>query len=374
MQYIIGIFIAFFLAVLILTKKGRNRADTILGIWMIITGLHLFGYYSFVSEIIYIYPFLMWMNLPYAFVHGPMLYLYTEALTNPERFKSKTWLLHFVLPVLMILTLLPIMLMSENDRILLYKNNGKGYENFLLFDWTIPLSISGIIYIVITNILLYKHKKRILNQFSNQEKINLNWLRFLFYGMGVTWMIIIFGGSDKLIFSMSSVFLIFIGYFGIKQVGIFTDYPVELPENETITVMIENRFVSETSVEKKKYAKSGLNEDTANVLHQQLKNLMETERLFIEPELTLTDLATRLNVHPNYLSQVINELEGVNFYDYINTLRVEEFKRLVLLPQNQKYTLLALAYECGFNSKTAFNRFFKKATDLSPSEYLKTLS
>jgi AraC-like DNA-binding protein len=374
MQYIIGIFIAFFLAVLILTKKGRNRADTILGIWMIITGLHLFGYYSFVSEIIYIYPFLMWMNLPYAFVHGPMLYLYTEALTNPERFKSKTWLLHFVLPVLMILTLLPIMLMSEIERIMLYKNNGKGYENFLLFDWTIPLSISGIIYIVITNILLYKHKKRILNQFSNQEKINLNWLRFLFYGMGVTWMIIIFGGSDKLIFSMSSVFLIFIGYFGIKQVGIFTDYPVELPENETITVMIENRFVSETSVEKKKYAKSGLNEDTANVLHQQLKNLMETERLFIEPELTLTDLATRLNVHPNYLSQVINELEGVNFYDYINTLRVEEFKRLVLLPQNQKYTLLALAYECGFNSKTAFNRFFKKATDLSPSEYLKTLS
>jgi AraC-like DNA-binding protein len=374
MQYIIGIFIAFFLAVLILTKKGRNRADTILGIWMIIIGLHLFGYYSFVSEIIYIYPFLMWLNLPYAFVHGPMLYLYTEALTNPERFKSKKWLLHFVLPVLMLLTLLPIMLMPENERIMLYKNNGKGYENFLLFDWTIPLSISGIIYIVITNILLFKHKKRILNQFSNQEKINLNWLRFLFYGMGVTWMIIIFGGSDKLIFSMSSVFLIFIGYFGIKQVGIFTDYPIELPENETITVIIEDSFLSELSVDKKKYAKSGLNEDTANVLHQQLKNLMETERLFIEPELTLTDLATRLDVHPNYLSQVINELEGVNFYDYINTLRVEEFKNLVLLPQNQKYTLLALAYDCGFNSKTAFNRFFKKATDLSPSEYLKTLS
>jgi AraC-like DNA-binding protein len=374
MQYIIGIFIAFFLAVLILTKKGRNRADTILGIWMIITGLHLFGYYSFVSEIIYIYPFLMWLNLPYAFVHGPMLYLYTEALTNPERFKSKTWLLHFVLPVLMIFTLLPIMLMPENERIMLYRNNGKGFEDFLILDWTIPLSISGIIYIVITNILLYKHKKRILNQFSNQEKINLNWLRFLFYGMGLTWMIIIFGGSDKLIFSMSSVFLIFIGYFGIKQVGIFTDYPIELPENETITVIIEDSFLSELSVEKKKYAKSGLNENTAKVLHQQLKNLMETERLFIEPELTLTDLATRLEVHPNYLSQVINELEGVNFYDYINTFRIEKFKRLVLLPQNQKYTLLALAYECGFNSKTAFNRFFKKATDLSPSEYLKTLS
>jgi AraC-like DNA-binding protein len=101
---------------------------------------------------------------------------------------------------------------------------------------------------------------------------------------------------------------------------------------------------------------------------------MVIEKLFTEPELTLTDLSSRLGVHSNYLSQVINEAEGVNFYDYINLLRIDEFKRLVLLPENQKYTLLALAFECGFNSKSAFNRCFKKATELSPSEYVKQLS
>ena len=373
MIYQIGVFIAFFLSLLALTKKERNKADIILGIWMIIIGLHLFGYYSFVSGIMYIYPFLTLLNLPYAFLHGPMLYLYTEALTNPDRFKSKKWILHFILPILMTFTLLPVMLLPENERILLYKNNGKGFENFLLFDWTIPLNVSGIIYIVITNILLYKHKKRILNQFSYQEKINLDWLRFLFYGMGLTWAIIIFRGSDNWIFTMASVLMISIGYFGIKQVGIFTDNPVEFAENEPVTLIANETIVDIFGLEKKKYAKSGLNEDTAKNLHQQLKFLMENQRTFTEPELTLTDLASRLEVHPNYLSQVINELEGVSFYEYTNNLRIEEFKRLVSIPENQKYTLLALAYDCGFNSKTAFNRVFKKVTDLSPSEYLKSI-
>lgn len=374
MIYQIGVFIAFFLSLLVLTKKERNKADIILGIWMIIIGLHLFGYYSFVSGIMYIYPFLTLLNLPYAFLHGPMLYLYTEALTNPDRFKSKKWILHFILPILMIFTLLPVMLLPENERILLYKNNGKGFENLMLFDWTIPLNVSGIIYIVITNILLYKHKKRILNQFSYQEKINLDWLRFLFYGMGLTWAIIIFRGSDNWIFTMASVLLIFIGYFGIKQVGIFTDNPVEFAENEPVILIANETIVDIFGLEKKKYAKSGLNEDTAKILHQQLKFLMENQRTFTEPELTLTDLASRLEVHPNYLSQVINELEGVSFYEYTNNLRIEEFKKLVSIPENQKYTLLALAYDCGFNSKTAFNRVFKKVTNLSPSEYVRNLN
>lgn len=370
MLYIIGIFIAFFLALIILTKKGRSLSDTFLGIWMLVIGIHLFVYYSFVSGLIFQYPALIGFNIPYPFLHGPLLYLYTEALTNPEKFETKKWLLHFILPICLLISHLPILFLPENERVLVYKQDGKGFETLMLIG-SILLSISGIIYTIITHILLYKHKKRILHHFSNQEKINLNWLRFLFYGMGIIWAVIIFGGSDEWIFSIATVFVVFIGYFGIKQVGIFTNQNQNIAENETIHELILESVAEKSILEKKKYAKSGLNVDSAKDLHQRLLELMQAEKLFIAPELTLTDLATRLEIHPNYLSQVINEIEGVNFYDYINSLRIEEFKRLVSLPENQKYTLLALAYDCGFNSKSAFNRFFKKSTDLSPSEYLK---
>jgi YesN/AraC family two-component response regulator len=81
-------------------------------------------------------------------------------------------------------------------------------------------------------------------------------------------------------------------------------------------------------------------------------------------------LADELQIHPNYLSQSINEQEGKNFYDFINYLRVEEFKRISTLPENKKYTIQTLASDAGFNSKSSFNRYFKKVTGLSPSEFI----
>ena len=74
-------------------------------------------------------------------------------------------------------------------------------------------------------------------------------------------------------------------------------------------------------------------------------------------------------IHPNHLSQIINELEGKNFYEFVNQYRIEEFKRLVSFPKNHQFTLLSLAFECGFNSKSSFNRYFKKSTGQTPSQY-----
>lgn len=372
MIHIIGIFITFFLALIIFTKKGRNLADSILGIWMIIIGIHLLSYYTFITKTIFDYPFLLGFNIPIPFLHGPILYLYTLALTNPKKLNTKKWLLHSLLPILIIILNTPLWILSGKQKIELFHTNGKGFEGYLL-DTNILMDISGVFYVIITSLLLQKHKKRILNQFSNQEKINLNWLRFLFYAMGLMWFLIIWIRNDELIFSATSVLVVLIGYFGIKQVGIFTNLSPENFEDELHNKHLFENISQELTVKKRKYAKSGLNEDTTKDLHQRLAVLMQKEKLFIEPELTLTDLATQLAIHPNYLSQVINEIEGVNFYDYINNLRVEEFKRLVALPENQKYTLLALAFDCGFNSKSVFNRFFKKVTNLSPSEYVKQM-
>jgi YesN/AraC family two-component response regulator len=136
--------------------------------------------------------------------------------------------------------------------------------------------------------------------------------------------------------------------------------PVSMPEQATSEVQT-----------KTKYQKSSLNANSAESIHVMLTQLMLERKPYTNPELTLDELAQTLNVNRNNLSQVINTFEKQSFYDYINIKRVEEFKRLVSLPENQRFNLLGLANISGFNSKTSFNRNFKNATGLSPTEYLK---
>ncbi len=85
--------------------------------------------------------------------------------------------------------------------------------------------------------------------------------------------------------------------------------------------------------------------------------------------LTLTELAKSLDVHPNHLSQVINEKEEKNFYNYINSLRIKAFIKLASLPENKKYTMISLAYDCGFSTKSTFNKHFKAHTGKTPTEF-----
>ncbi len=158
----------------------------------------------------------------------------------------------------------------------------------------------------------------------------------------------------------------FIGYYGIKQVGVFTN---QLPS----VVSLASETAAPTPTEVLKYEKSLLTDGQLETIHGGLQRLMMEKELYLTPELTLTMVSEELDVHPNTLSQVINKLEQKNFFDYINTLRVEKFKSKVLKSENHKYTLLSLAYDCVFNSKTSFNRNFKNITGKSPSEYLKEI-
>ncbi len=96
---------------------------------------------------------------------------------------------------------------------------------------------------------------------------------------------------------------------------------------------------------------------------------MRAHKPYLNPSLTLPELAAELQLPPHVLSRIINEGFGLNFFDFINAHRVEEVKQLMTSPQARQYTLLALALEVGFNSKTAFNRAFKKHTDQTPSAF-----
>lgn len=124
---------------------------------------------------------------------------------------------------------------------------------------------------------------------------------------------------------------------------------------------------------KKKYKKSTLKKKNAEQYYLQLGQFMMNEKPFLDSELTLRQLAKMMDIHPNILSQVLNEYSGKNFSEYINTYRLEAFKQMAENQANHHLTILALAYDSGFNSKTVFNTFFKKTTGMTPREYWKTV-
>lgn len=391
MFYTFGISISFFLSLLLIGKRNKTHADYLLSFWLCWIGLHLLFYYLFLSERIYEYPFLLGWTIPMPLLHPPLLYLYTATLCQQQL--PKYWGVHF-LPVLVCYAyLIPFSLLPAAEKIRVFQMDGVGYEVFMLLV-NIGILASGLIYIFLAQRSLHRHRKVIAALFSYETNINLQWLQYLIFGMAGIWLAVM-SGVEPLVFGLAVALVLFIGYFGIRQVGIFSNQPalemarsnfelLDLSAQEPERITGVNPVVLETEEpesadaappiptlsDKKKYEKSGLTPELAEVLHQRLKELMLAQQAFKNSELSLTDLAERLETHPNYLSQLINERTGKNFYDYVNSMRVEAFLNLVADPKNRQYTLFALALECGFNSKTAFNRYFKKATGKSPSEYL----
>jgi AraC-like DNA-binding protein len=113
--------------------------------------------------------------------------------------------------------------------------------------------------------------------------------------------------------------------------------------------------------------------DKASVANYKLKlqQLLENEKPYLNPELSLRKMAELLGLHANQLSWLLNDGFGKNFNEFINHYRIETFKELSKLPENANHTIMSIAYDCGFNSKTVFNTYFKKETGLTPKAYLK---
>ena len=383
MIYIIGIILALFLSLVLLSKKNKTKSNWILLAWLLVIALNLTLIYLQTDEKKYIYPSLLGWVFPFPLLHWPFLYLYVSTLTSKKETGPQLLWLHFIPFFLSIILFSRFLFLPEISKINVYEIGGKGYETELLIN-LIAIILSAVIYTALSVVKLWKYKNLIKSEFSYLEKINLNWLSYLIAGMTIIFFAVIFVGNDRIIYSFVVGFVFFIGYFGIKQVGIFTGHiPVSIAEENKNLVESEFIFESKSNNEKLplsdgepevkglKYLKSTLNEDTALRIYNDLNKIMLTEKLYQNAELKLDDLAEALNVLPNHLSQVINSIENKNFYDYVNQLRIDDFIKMISMPGTQKFTLLSLAFECGFNSKTSFNRNFKKVTGLTPSEYLK---
>lgn len=159
--------------------------------------------------------------------------------------------------------------------------------------------------------------------------------------------------------SILTFYLFFIGFFGIRQTTGFTNIPVE------------TNF-EKTTDSKPNYKNSGLNEEMVDDFFQKLTIHTEENKPYLDENLSLAMLAEQLGLTSNQLSQIINQKTSTNFFNFINSYRVEAVKERLKDPDFAHYSILAIGYDCGFQSKSSFNKIFKQMVGKTPLEFQKS--
>lgn len=362
--YFIGVGQALFIAALILTKPKIKRTDVILLIWMLLNGCQIvFFYVNFVGATGRYLPLLL-IGGTLQFLVAPLLFLYIKNLTETQFSLYRHW--PHAVPFVLITTLFLyyIYVVPASGKIWV----GEGFIHvyggypFILRNYSSLLAFSSFIYPVLSLILLFKHKRKVLEEFSYKEEITLNWLRHWvileLVAFIISYVIIWAGALDFVdyLFSFHVVaFLVLlnvfiVGLFGLRQPEIFYEQQEEF-------------------VEKTKYRTSTLNSNAAREIVETLQGHMEKHRPYLNQKLGILDLAEELSISKHHLSQALNDDLATNFYDFVNGYRVEAFKNAIRNPANKNLTLLGIAFDCGFNSKSTFNSIFKKREGMTPSAY-----
>jgi AraC-like DNA-binding protein len=227
---------------------------------------------------------------------------------------------------------------------------------------------------------LILYQRSIEQLFSETSRIDLKWVKWLINGylvIVITTIILYplmlnYQEHFSLLYLINVViatpYIYLIAYKGITQPTIW-QVKTTTGKEEIEEQMQRSEEIEKEIHEKQKIQKTGLNDGRINEIVLKITTLMDNERLYQETELTLQDLAKKLDYPSHQVSQAINDGMNKNFYDLVNGYRVEEAKRLLLNPKNRNYTILSVGFEAGFNSKTTFNTVFKKFTGLTPTEF-----
>lgn len=346
---------------LLSVKRGNKFANRILAALTITISIIVGGAILQTTNYVFVFPHLSRVHHPFVYLAGPLLFLYIGALTSGRRNLKKKDFLHFVPFALCVLYLIPYYFQSSAGKL---EHLISEYNQDSLGGWYYARSALFItqflVYLILIVLSLVKYS-RTAGQSSPYEKHVLFQVRFFAIASVILWTGAVLryaldqsANTNLLVPFGASVLVYAMGYLRLSK-----------PE---VLMNVENDSPA------KKYEKSTLLPERSDRYLNKLLHVMESEQPFTDGELTLQKLAEKLSIPAQHLSQVINERRGQSFSDFINTYRVEAAKKKLLDPKMQHYTVLAIAEDVGFNSKSSFNAVFKKHTNMTPSEFRKSSS
>lgn len=358
-------------------KRGVKRellSDKILGIFFFLSALFIFPWMSGFAgwydtqpyrEILFYTPFI------HALFFGPLLYLYLKSLTNTQYRLMRKDLFHFLPGLLYLIWCLIVVL---TDKLVVgdyYLMNGITDPDFdAWYGWTWGFSI--LVYLVLS---IRYYRQYILfsdYEFSFADAASFKWLRNFLYSFALLTFLMISEHFLSLFIELMYVrswyyffaFALITYYMAISAYGAKPITKLNF-EPQLLIAYRQPLQLSEGIIDMPQ-------RDQHWMLEWKLKidDLMVNQKIFLEPELTLTELAKKIGTNASLLSKVINGIYGKSFNDYVNEFRVQEAIHLIQTPAYQNFSLLGVAYDAGFNSKSTFNRAFKKVTGKNPKDYM----
>ena len=346
----------------LLTAPKKRSADRIaLALFLFANSIYILDFltYRYSSIMISYSVNFFYIGDTFGFLFGPLLYLYTKSVNSKDFHFTKNDILHFVpFFLVFILTLICYQFQSQETQLELLKTGQFGKAGDVIY--SVIMNFSILVYLSFAFLTIRTKNQNLKGYYSSLEKINYNWLKLVVSAFFIMWIVDIVNWvlgsleisshilSELLTFTSLSINFVFANLLILKS--------LRLPEMEEVQ-------------EIHKYEKSPLTVQTKNDILQRLEDLMIKEKMFLNSSITLGEIADKLSVIPRYLSQVINELKGQNFYDFVNSYRIEEAKKILSDPSHDDEKILAVLFESGFNSKSVFNTVFKKITGITPSEY-----
>jgi AraC-like DNA-binding protein len=350
---------------LLLFKEKRKEPDTPYAIFVLVVFSltildNLMRFASFSNTLVII---IITTCRPAYYLIGPSLWLYIHSLLQPKRAFKPVYLLHFVpyLFQVVLFTLNPHTLFpapAENIEPPLPGSN----------NLTLLVTLSLIIYCAVLFRILQNHQEDVNDSYSDKNaQITLSWLRYLL-------LVYLFLSLCKLVlenffpmllqnnelvsalrYTPSILFVFLFSLFSKKQSN-FEESPQKKEEQ------IEA---------KQKYSKSGMTEREEKELYADLLTFIQKSKPYMDPELTLAELADKMGETRHKISEVINRGAGENFYSFINDFRLEAIKSALETNQFPNYTIIAIANEFGFKSSSVFYALFKKKYNVTPKEFIK---
>jgi AraC-like DNA-binding protein len=354
-----GVLQGIFTVFLLFFKKENKQANVILAFLVLsMVGTMSHNFLSF-SGIFDQKPSLYFLPIVLNLAAGPLLYFYVNEMTV-RRNVPKTELAWHFLPVFWQFAFnFWAFLQSVEQKQVVYETM---YAPFVEPAQTTFLIVSFLIYLLFSFRIFYNYKNKIAEFYSNTDKISLHWLYLFLIILSIYWLVV--AGS----------YFAFV-FFKMEFCASFSDYLKCAAIYATAIFALRARNLVEIGQNLQKIDPPPTAENVEKTreinpeLLQKIRQTVENEQLFLKPELTINDLAERLKLPPKIISNQINSGLGKSFLQYINEQRVENFKEKINSNQFEHLSMLGVALESGFNSKSSFNRIFKEITGISPSEF-----